>query len=877
MIKKIIWIMLFLIIILPIFTLALSNANTVWYDNFDGAAEVVGNAPTNFSVMDGSPVMTINNDNFVSSPNSLHVIGSGSTWATMRADNVEGFTSNVTIEIDVYANYTGLGTGTSALWLFDYGSNTHFGIGFLMDNTGKFLTSNNYLQLGHCWIAEYTWTHIIIKSNYSDTGYTQVFVGNNTECGTFQTCPSGDCSGFPFNQFRFSSKNGGKYFDNLQLYHLFDTDPTFTVTYPSNSYATINEINYTKNLYFNISSSGIKQNNIVLRYINKINDLNYSINTSVPSILKSYATTTEGPYNISFRIYGFNDFFGNASFTNLHPSLNITFSSYATVSNNNYARNLSYSIAYAGLFSNYTIFRYINGVRDQNISIWPNITISGSYTHPTEGKYNISFILTISELTTFFETEGGGGTHYTILYILNDTFSNSTFISDLYSPNISLSYITGIFGTNKTNISMTCTDNLISTLTYNLTFNSNLLTYSNYTNNTEIKNSSRLSADRSNLIYGSCSDFLGKTEKTIDFTLYNIHMLLIDEIDNTPFNLNNCTTAKLYFDSNNNSYNIKGSSTPYIDFISPSNGKIRVELSYAAGEIILRYIDLSLVPDELRICANKEGITHYQQLIISSSEKKAVVKNSFTDCYVAADYTRFGYQNAYLLKAYTIDAPYFLYTYTDGVQTFLSNIDGGISSYINLDTLVFSKTAYNIDYSVDALKTSKVDDVNQILVYYYNIKNDTDSLSLTVTNLDTNEAVYSYDSFTNPNEFSLYIDFTTWTNYTNSTLFLIELDKTKDGITTTIKEYMGLNGNTARWRPAFAIIFSVLLVFFGLTLASLRITFSWFGLMMVLAAIFILSLAIQTWYVLFLMTIYVIILIYIFITLLATNPQSIEG
>jgi len=71
-------------------------------------------------------------------------------------------------------------------------------------------------------------------------------------------------------------------------------------------------------------------------------------------------------------------------------------------------------------------------------------------------------------------------------------------------------------------------------------------------------------------------------------------------------------------------------------------------------------------------------------------KKPIILYNDFADCYSLVSTTKFLYNTFKSNTAYTINKPYYLYTYSNGVKTFLALLDGSNNTEINLDVLAFN-------------------------------------------------------------------------------------------------------------------------------------------------------------------------------------------
>jgi len=543
-----------------------------------------------------------------------------------------------------------------------------------------------------------------------------------------------------------------------------------------------------------------------------------------------------------------------------NPYMNYT--QYKTYSSNDYVYNLSYN-SYVVCNSNTNTYleRYINGTKSKSTLLPCNnrtITFTDTFIYTEDKPYNISFYYNSTQ-TTFY--------------------GNHTFISDITAPVVKINYTlnnTG-FGNAVGNITLRCIDAASPLLFYNKTYNGVNFFEGNLTNNTLQSNQTTFINGVNNLT-GVCKDFFWSSTVSSPFDIYTTNIYLIDEKENAAFNLDNVTSAIAYFDDNSTSYDFKTTGKTAINFSTSANNKLRFEFIYEGGVTVIRYIDVSLLTNDLRVCINKEGTTHYEQLITSAIEQPAVLKNVFSNCIVAADYTRFAYQDTKVLKAYTINSLYYLYNFDETTQTFLASLDGSIQTYINLDTLKFQGEGYNINILNDALSFSKSDDTT-VQIHYDNQDTDNQDLDLTITNMDTNDIVLTLgaDDFTDYNEFTVYFNYATLDDVNDTTLFKLDLVKTNaEGLTETITRFFTTAARSGALSNGVAFIIAVLLTVFGLTFTATRITFSWFGIIILLGSIIIMSFAAGAWYLTLFQVIDVIVLVYAIIIMTTSNYPTVS-
>lgn len=360
--------------------------------------------------------------------------------------------------------------------------------------------------------------------------------------------------------------------------------------------------------------------------------------------------------------------------------------------------------------------------------------------------------------------------------------------------------------------------------------------------------------------------------------VYDYNITLIDEIDNTVFNVSNLSIVRVYWDNNQSYYDFKaaGNVTSYA-FQAGIGTKLRFEFGDYGTSKITRYIDVSLINDTpIRICVNKNDVTHYEQLMTSNVQRKAVLKSIYADCYVAADYTRFAYENLQTLRAYSTDRPYDLRTDISGVETSIAGIDGGIASEINLDTLEFALTDYSVNIIQPTLSFQKSSTLsNTIIIRYLNRREDSNTLKITITNLNDSTTAYSSSSFTNPNNVTIYFDYSAQ-NYDNNTLFkIVAISNEGTDTENTITRYFTTSLRVGIFNPKFVFIISLLFSMFGLTITIARYTLGWVGLFIEAANIAFLSMGITTWYVTIAIGAHAIICVFIIITMVKSNYKTL--
>lgn len=571
--------------------------------------------------------------------------------------------------------------------------------------------------------------------------------------------------------------------------------------------------------------------------------------------LLNFTIFSTGYENISYTNYNTTNNI-NINLTPYYYLNNITYNNIINYSNTLYSRNISSIFEiYCNSTTNTNIELIVNNQSIKNQSIncinqLNNYTIN--YQPINESIHYINYNITSLAI------DG---------YQWNNTI-NITLIIDLFNPIIEYNYtLNNTFG-NIINISTLCYDNITPLLVYNITFNNNIY-YGNQSNNTLINNQTTLIDGNNNFIV-KCSDFFGTTtiNESIDATVKTIQ--LIDERTGVNFNINSTEKVFVYF-SDTNYYSF---TSPFVNISSINNTNLRFELEYL-DTIITRYIDMSLIDDEdIRVCVSREGTTFYNQDIISATTKPALLKSSFADCYVLAYPLSFAYQDAYSVKAYTRPTLYYLYTKDNGKDILLASFDGAQDSYVNLDTLEFSKTSYQVSLLADALSIDiDRNNNNTLIIYYQNIENENTNIRMVIT--DENGVVLVDTDELNPNEFTTYFNFNSY-QITDKTLFKVTLTKTKeDGTTGEQSKFFDPMGKSGTIQPTFAAILAVLFLFFSLTIVIPRLSLSWLGLLFEIITLLILSFAVPVWYINFLVAINVIILVYTFFMMSQINYPTV--
>lgn len=620
--------------------------------------------------------------------------------------------------------------------------------------------------------------------------------------------------------------------------------------------------------------------------------------------VSAYASDMTGTLNISIRLYNSSGlvslvsgaanfshnfsnlpagaYYFNASVNNGTSSINTTtrtstiYDFYVNSSYSAFSTNLSLNITYTGNTTpssvglDYFVIQLLNSDFSLNKTLISNNTLSltaniNSYSQRIDdGNYYIKILA----------YDRAGNSKQSIGQQINLSYGDY-----LSTGTANFSYADGFVTALNTTISYSCINGIDSSVNITSIFNDDTYMIGNHSSGTAYTNESVLS-DGINTLNLTCYDWRTSDSTSLSRTIYSKNICLIDERTNAVTDVwadGNITGAKVYYDDNSTLYDFKVNNVSCKNFTSPT-AKLRFQIDYYNGLIVTRYIDVSLSGEELRVCANNGELTYYEQDMISASQTPAILKSVYANCLIAADYTRFAYQNAYLLKASTIDGLYYLYTYSAGVQTYLASVDGSISTYINLDNIEFNAQSFDVDLLGDTLGFYNNGTSNTTSIYYKSQRGDNKNISVIIIRMDTSETLLSTSDFTNPNEFSILFDYSTLSGVNASTIFKISVYRTlSDDTSETTIRYFTTSGKSGLINTTLAVIVSVMLLIFGLTFASTKITFSWFGIIIIIAAIAVLALAIMAWYVLFLMAIEVILLVYMALVLVFQGKNSLVG
>jgi len=169
--------------------------------------------------------------------------------------------------------------------------------------------------------------------------------------------------------------------------------------------------------------------------------------------------------------------------------------------------------------------------------------------------------------------------------------------------------------------------------------------------------------------------------------------------------------------------------------------------------------------------------------------------------------------------------------------------------------------------------------INTSVLSYFNYAEDNSLANISIYDAN-NDTLYFYSGFLfNPNNFSVLFDYNSL-NYTNNSLFKAIFcyskdDGSSDCDTIYFDIVSGFTGKGINSNVAFMI--AICLIVFGFTLTQSKLSFSWFGILMLICALIILSFSPITWYTKALMGLDVIYIIFIAFVMPSKARDTILG
>lgn len=544
----------------------------------------------------------------------------------------------------------------------------------------------------------------------------------------------------------------------------------------------------------------------------------------------------------------------------------IDYSGFFTQNVTNFTRNITFTLNYTCSNLSDIVFRLDDTINKTLPTICDETfrTVQDNYTHSTESEFNTSFLF-----NTTFRPD-----------LNNATSGYGIWFSDLTNPTLfNVSFVFAVdFVNPQANLTMGCNDTLITNLNYTLIFNNVTLFNSNLSNGTTHVNTTTDLVNGLNNATYTCADPFGSNSEDIQQNLEIRTLLLLDELENIGFDVTNLSSVIVYLDDNRTKFDFKTDNDNNISFIATEDVKLRFEFISEAGTIIIRYVDTQLLEDDIRVCVNKDDVTHFEQIILSTTSRAVIMESVFADCIVAADFTRFAFEDVLALKAFTIQNLYKLFVFDDdGNQILLASVDGSIQTFINLDTIEFAQRDVTSNLVGDSLTVEKASNTS-VNIFYKNIDENNAIILVEIIKLDTNSLVFTANNtdFVDINNFTFIFDWSTISNVNETTMFEIEVSGTRtDGKAFSISQFFNGLGVSGVMAAALAAILAIGLLIFGLASGFSSQSFSWLGLLICTAALVILTIAVSEWYIIFLQGITILSMVFIFIVMLGKNQETI--
>jgi hypothetical protein len=481
----------------------------------------------------------------------------------------------------------------------------------------------------------------------------------------------------------------------------------------------------------------------------------------------------------------------------------------------------------------------------------------------------------------------GNTTYYFGLFSYNSTSGtwsgpamvNITTLSDTTPPLLTVDHnASSGFDVDTGYVNVTVSDDFGGDVDVNITVNGvEFFNESVPDGNTSSTFSFNLSTNGSNIIRVVATDEAGNSNtRIVVFNVYYVNVSLVNERDGSVYDWSNAKTngnlsgCKLTIPGRELSIDLYTDENTSFTYVSPDADILRFNLSFDnTASSIIRSFSVDLLDAESDVGLVEVEQQFYAQLLYASTSKSVIMKNVFSDCFVLAGYLDDAYENYYSLQAVTIDMLYYLYTFDNGHKVLLSSIEGSRASNINVDFLTYQNTSYEFSMLSDNVGVSKVTNTT-LKIFYKDLEADNEYVLVKL--FDGDDLVFQNLETSDPNEFTLYFDYSTM-SLGNDALLLSVSSKNEDGSTDVIEKHISLSGKVGMLAAEVAAILSVILILFGFTLASSRFVFNFFGIIILVVSLGITAVAVQEWYITFLQVLIVILLVITFFIYKQENPK----
>jgi len=494
-------------------------------------------------------------------------------------------------------------------------------------------------------------------------------------------------------------------------------------------------------------------------------------------------------------------------------------------------------------------------INDVNVSSDVNF----SYLFTTIGDYNVSLLMD-SAGTIFQNDENVSIGTYPEIYFTDYNFTSS------FSTTQPIN-----FG----NLAMSCTYfDANETLTYTFQLNDvNVGTGTYDVNQTGYAVDLNFVDGVNTIVFYCEGDSSNVTSETINFPVSTKNFYFVYDKTGVPLatsaeytsaDVNEVVAYKL--GDNNVYYDLKANNQVGIYYTGETNSSLGWRVSFNDITLVTtsRTFDLDVLDvNSVPVCFYKIQ-PYFEQLLYSSIERDIRIQNSTNGCYHVAATTRYASNDYFSLYAYTVPLSYFIYIIDEEAGNLTINLEGGTSGVINLDAIVLkNQLSTNIIITGDSATVTKncgtSADCNTFIITYRNLATNNSSVKFTIFNGTT--TLLTHTETTNPNNFTYIFDSTTLDF--NADILTLRLEKTRTDGTIDIETiYFTPQGDIGFLDPTLVLIFSFLLFISGITLATARFTFGWFGIVIGFITLVLLSFSIGLWWITFLQGVMLMMLIY---------------
>jgi hypothetical protein len=474
-----------------------------------------------------------------------------------------------------------------------------------------------------------------------------------------------------------------------------------------------------------------------------------------------------------------------------------------------------------------------------------NVTITGNHTFNATYGYNNITIWYQSDVWA----EGRRGFH----------------VASAITPSVNVSSENCAWGFrhNRTcNMTIRISNPLVEDVTCNITLNNITVNEAVFSPTNRTFGYNVVMFDGLNNFSTSCVATGNVSNKSNQMMVYLKNYTMINEYTGSVFTQGNESIKVTSIDRQlNYTINTTGNTTGsehWFFYMTNTTDSLRFEIEYPdlKGTIYRDFAPDLEETNSTRVCVSGAA-TYQEQLIYASIKRPVALWSSQSDCYVLKDYTRYAYSDALMIRAYTLPEVYFLYVWDDGAVSLLSNFEGNVAQIVNLDLVEWASTPRDFDITNEGLGIS-ANSTTVLKITYYDPNQDNTQIEFTMKN--GSATIWTYTETINPNNVTIYFSHAAY-NLTNELMTLEVRVSDPDGVH-TITRLFYVTGVVGFLNPYVAMLLSGVLVFFGFTFVAVRHAFGIFGMVIILIAIAITTLAPSNQYLLFMQVVYIIMLLF---------------